>query len=415
MVAHRWALGVGALVLLWATGCTNTTTRPPSVSLDWGRHAPEMFGKQQVWSLPLEVERGGSVDNVYLRGPFLVVVTGGAKDQAMAVERFVGDPSWVLYLDAPPIYPPVVRSGVPTGRGSAETLSPADPITFVMRRGMMVAGLRYGALRYKASFDMVAPAGAPATNGRTLYLPSLTENNIITFDLAGGNFGWDFRVRGGSTASPASPPAASDMVVIASNDGRVYGLSARDALALAPREPVWVDRVGDAITADLGVAGSSVFVASDDTFIYAYSAATGSRLWSYPGIRPFRRGDRDLETTRIAIDGAPTERIDGSPIHASGIVYAANQLGLHAIDATTGIGRWVLADGRRFVCTNDDGNVLIVMKDGSIAEVDGSGQVVGQSDPMLGIMVLTNTVDNHLYLSDGSRIWALREARPEER
>ncbi|MEQ8767608.1 MAG: PQQ-binding-like beta-propeller repeat protein [Planctomycetota bacterium] len=411
MVAPRWALGLCALALLGASGCTSNPTRTNSASLDWGRQAPEMFGKQQVWSLPIEVGQESEVDGIYLRGPYLVVLSSGGQDQATAVERFVGDPAWILYLDEKPIFPPIARTGVPSGRGAASSMTLAEPITFVMRRGLAVADLKYGSLRYKASFDTIAPATAPASNGRTLYIPSLTENNIYAFDLRGGNFGWDFRVRGGATSAPVCPPAASDMVVIASNDGRVYGLSARDAFALAPRDPVWVDRTGDAITAELGYGGPNAYVASNDSFVYAYNAGTGSRVWSYAGVKPFRRGSRPLESSRIREDS----EINGRPIFAGGTVYAANELGLHAIDATTGQGKWVLAEGRRYLCSTDDGNVLILMRDGSIGEVDGAGDVVGSEPAMPGVMVLTNPHDNHLYLSDGNRIWALRERLPEER
>jgi outer membrane protein assembly factor BamB len=66
------------------------------------------------------------------------------------------------------------------------------------------------------------------------------------------------------------------------------------------------------------VANGVVYVGSEDHSLYALSAATGAKLWSYT------TGDT----------------VDSSPAVANGVVYGGSDAGGYALDAATGAKLW---------------------------------------------------------------------------
>ncbi len=83
---------------------------------------------------------------------------------------------------------------------------------------------------------------------------------------------WTYRTEGDIRASVAT---ANGMVVLASMDGKVYGL------ALSNGELKWTFDTSSAVEATPCIAGGSVFVGADDGALHALDLKTGAHRWKY--------------------------------------------------------------------------------------------------------------------------------------
>jgi serine/threonine-protein kinase len=68
---------------------------------------------------------------------------------------------------------------------------------------------------------------------------------------------------------------AGSTVYIGSDDHKVYALDA------ATGHPRWTYTTGDWVVSGPAVAGSTVYIGSDDHKVYALDAATGHPRWTY--------------------------------------------------------------------------------------------------------------------------------------
>ncbi len=134
------------------------------------------------------------------------------------------------------------------------------------------------------------------------------DRRLYAFDSATGSMSWSAAIPGDNGSDAV---LAGESVYVASDGGT---LSCVDAATGSVR---WTSHLGGPGLAapNPSIADRVVFASFDDKQVHALAASTGARLWS-------------------ATTG---DRIEGSPVEASGTVYAgADDGGLYALDAATG-------------------------------------------------------------------------------
>ena len=158
----------------------------------------------------------------------------------------------------------------------------------------------------------------------------------------------------------SSPAVAGGVVYVGSEDSKLYAFSAQTG------EPLWIGITGGAIDSSPTVANGAVYVGSDDGKLYAFNAQTGATLWTAT------TGDKVISSPAVATNGVvyvgsedgrlyafnaqtgatlwtastKSSTIDSSPAVANGVVYVGSGEGrLYAFNAQTGATLWASATG----------------------------------------------------------------------
>ncbi|MGE3284774.1 MAG: PQQ-binding-like beta-propeller repeat protein [Pseudonocardia sp.] len=187
---------------------------------------------------------------------------------------------------------------------------------------------------------------------------------------------WRLRT-GGEVYS--SPTVADGSVYVGSNDRYLYALDADTG-----RER-WRYLAAGAITSSPAVAGGVVFVGGSDQRLHAVDAASGATIWRF-------------DTGGV---------VHSSPAVADGLVYVgcrADQL--WAVDAATGVGRWTFAGGDWFNSSPAvaGGRVYVGCRDGRVYCVDArSGTRRWQHVTSTSVDSSPTVVDGTVYIGSDAR------------
>jgi len=183
-----------------------------------------------------------------------------------------------------------------------------------------------------------ASTGAAATPS-TAYVGSLgsprDNKTLESVNLGDGSVGWGFRTSSRIVATPMLT-VAGDAVIVASEDNTVVALPANPATS-GRNDPLWEtttfasNRAAPALTKDL------MFLGSDDNMLRCLDVHSGSVLWMKGCDAPIRKSPWTLGgqvTTAVSsgAEGAKPTNVEAF----KGYVFAKNELGLHAFDATSG-------------------------------------------------------------------------------
>lgn len=123
---------------------------------------------------------------------------------------------------------------------------------------------------------------------------------------------WRYHTKRGITSSPALHKE-SQLVVVGSQDGTVYGFDAQSGWV------VWRFRTGKPVISSPCLAENIVYIGSADASVYAIEMKTGRQVWKY------------------ATEG----QVNSSPAVANGILYVGSVDGsIYSLDAKTGGLRW---------------------------------------------------------------------------
>ncbi len=200
---------------------------------------------------------------------------------------------------------------------------------------------------------------------------------------------WSFSTSGHVFASPAR---AGDIVVVGSEDGKVYGL---DTASGAER---WRLATNNLVRSSAAVAGSEAWFGGNDGNLYAVDTTTGAVRWK----------------TSLGYE------IVSSPAVAGGAVFVGAD-GVRAFDAATGTPKWTYATGDVVVSSpavsgdlvvvgSNDGNVYgIARADGTERWRVGTGAAVQSSPVISGGVAYVGSLDGKLYAIDvatGKPRWA---------
>ncbi|GCE01003.1 protein kinase domain-containing protein [Embleya hyalina] len=152
------------------------------------------------------------------------------------------------------------------------------------------------------------PRPRPAAGDQATPFPSVTAPTITKKP-------WAFHV-GTPVSSP--PVVAGGVVYVGSDDGYVYAIDATTGTKK------WVFPTGNHIGSSPVVVGGVVYLGSDDGYVYAIDATTGTKKWVFP----------------------TGNRVTSSPVVVGGVVYVGStDKNVYAIDATAGTKKWVFATG----------------------------------------------------------------------
>lgn len=170
---------------------------------------------------------------------------------------------------------------------------------------------------------------APAVAGERVFIAG--DDAVTAFDTTNGDERW-------STESAAGRGSYSAGVQVAEGTVFVYGRMLLAAFDASTGEERWKFTTGLRIEGRPAVSDGTVYVGSDDTYLYALDAATGDRRWRYK------------------TDG----RVSCDPVVTRDIVYVGSEEGtLYALDARTGQKRWQREVGDTDCLAVDGGHVYM--------------------------------------------------------
>jgi outer membrane protein assembly factor BamB len=193
----------------------------------------------------------------------------------------------------------------------------------------------------------------------------------------------------------SSPAVAGSTVYVGSNDRKVYALDA------ATGDLRWAHTTGNFVFSSPAVAGGIVYVGSWDHKVYALDAATGHLRWTY--------------TTG--------NTIESSPAVAGGTVYVgSDDHKVYALDAATGHLRWTyttggaidfsspaVAGGTVYVGSDDHKVYALDAATGHLRWAYTTGNDVRSSPAVAGGIVYVGSWDHKVYALDagtGHLRWA---------
>jgi eukaryotic-like serine/threonine-protein kinase len=152
---------------------------------------------------------------------------------------------------------------------------------------------------------------------------------------------WTFATRG-----PIWGTATIDAgtVYVGSDDGYLYALAAKDG------RPRWKFATQGIVRSRPAVSGKLVYVASDDGCLYAVDARRGTEVWRTDIGNAEPRAQRE----KIGTSSSPTgyDYLQSSPVVTAGRVFVGSLDGkVYALDATNGSIRWTFLAGAKLRAT----------------------------------------------------------------
>ena len=184
-------------------------------------------------------------------------------------------------------------------------------------------------------------SGSPAVAGNVVYIES-ADGRLYAFDASGSNN--NCTSSGPRTCNPlwsgttnstvgafSSPAVAGTTVYVGSDDGRLYAFDAAGGEAScsgAPKtcSPLWTGATRGVINSSPAVDGKTVYVGSDDGRLYAFDAA---------GVASCSGAPKTCQPLWTASTNGP---VNSSPAVANGVVYVgSNDSNVYAFDAAGSI------------------------------------------------------------------------------
>lgn len=118
------------------------------------------------------------------------------------------------------------------------------------------------------------PSGAPALWGGAVYVATVS-GRILCLDAAGGALRWEATLpEGVGEGTRASPVVADGRLFLGGDDGRLYALTARTGRRL------WTFRTNAPLLSSPIVAGPVLYLPAGDGLLYCLDAADGHKRWA---------------------------------------------------------------------------------------------------------------------------------------
>ena len=389
---------------------------PVTVRTDWTQGSFD--SSHQGWNI---FENGIRSDNVSTLGQVWTGPTGGAVDSSPAVVNgiaYVGSADGKLYAfkasgcGSPPCTPqwtgatggavdssPAVQGGVVyvgsadgklyafnakgCGSSSCAPLWTGSTGGAIHSSPTVAGGLVYvgsadsklyafnanGCGGASCSFTWAGATGGPIASSpsvgfvsklhATAVVVGSGDGKVYAFNSASGAKFWSVITGGPVTSSPAFASNVSkdlEMIYVGSADSKLYALKAWSGGV------VWTGQTGGAIDSSPAVAGSRVFVGSDDGRVYAYNAndcglgvPTCSPLWTAGTV-----GMAQVNAAPVVADGLVYVGRD------DGYLYAYNQAGCQSPTCPNAL--WTAPTGApvKAAAAIADGTVFVSSEDGSL-------------------------------------------------
>jgi outer membrane protein assembly factor BamB len=265
-------------------------------------HAVDAVTGNRIWSHPGLGD--WAIDPAVANGAVYVVTGGG--DSVVALEAATGKFLWARATHGGVFGAPAIANGLIYAASNDGHLYALDLAT--------------GAVQWKAPTSSTSEVVTVADG--LVYLGGLSVN-FQAFDALTGRPVWSDRLRG----YPAGSAVVDGVAYVGTSGAPPYKLYALDA---ATGAPIWVRTIPDtAITHGImdtpAVVDGIVYVGTQDGYLYAVDAATGTFRWR------FQTGDSFFLA---------------SPVVANGVVYTGSKAGtIFALDARTGTQLWSYGTG----------------------------------------------------------------------
>lgn len=219
-------------------------------------------------------------------------------------------------------------------------------------------------------------SSAPAVSGGIAYFAGI-NGRLFAQDIVSGQLLWAYQM---PTSMDAPPSVAGQVVVAADRSGNYRAVSATNGTQL------WQGRAFARISARLAATPLGVFVASEDTHLYALDLATGQERWNYLAQYPLHVGPLVLgETVYQGVNGRSLTALEAAsgrklwtldeaaiPILQRGeelIAYASPKLML--VEGATGLPRAVaMAGALRAVIPGPQGSLILIGERGRLERLD---------------------------------------------
>ena len=211
-------------------------------SLKW-----DFSTQNEVWATPLVVNG--------------VVYFGSLDHSLYALNAADGTKEWVFKAEGGIISTPLVINGVVYIGSFDKKFYAIDAYTGTQKWIFNGAG---GWFWSEAAYD-----------SGTIYVGSL-DHNVYALDALNGTPVWPQPFKADS-AVKSSLVIAGGVLVVASEDGRIYGVG------LKTGEKKWeFDRIKAKVLSPLCAAGDTVYINSQDNRLYAFDGETGREVWGVP-------------------------------------------------------------------------------------------------------------------------------------
>ena len=183
-----------------------------------------------------------------------------------------------------------------------------------------------------------ASVSTPAVSGGMLYVGTFADNRLYAFRVSDGQLMWQFQA---GDYVDSSPVVVGDTVYVGSNDYYLYAINAQTG---ALKWKYNCSQPFDSVSSPV-VVNNIVYVTSYDGNVFALNAETGQKIWNHT-------------TSRLS-------SIFAAPAFSNGVIYQTANKTLYALDATTGNELWnftsavqiqscpAIADGVVYIGGND--------------------------------------------------------------
>ena len=230
---------------------------------------------------------------------------------------------------------PAVLDGKLYAAGTDGTISALDAATGKTLWSKHL-GKRHGFVWHHGN-NSVRWAGGPGTDGKLVVVGSL-EGAVQAFDAATGDERWNAQL---SSEVIAAPVIMDGVVVVRTNDGRLYGLDANDGSRKWTYDRSTVPILSLRGDASPLVAGGLVYSGGDNGKLSAITLTDGKTAWE----QTISTGEGRTEIERIQDVDGPIGVVDGV-VYASGyhgqvaalVAQTGRPLWTHVLSSYTGVG-----------------------------------------------------------------------------
>jgi outer membrane protein assembly factor BamB len=196
---------------------------------------------------------------------------------------------------------------------------------------------------------------SPGLSDGKVYVGS-DDGKVYAFDASTGAQAWNYKLSDGPVYS--DPSVTSGIVYIGSYNGTVYALNASTGAKVWSYQTgtyplMYADMQRASVTSCPAVVGGIVYVTSEDGYVYALNALTGSEIWHF-------------QTSGIWLDSSPAITNGVVYVECSGFAVNHSDQQLYALDASTGkqIQTWSI--GGTCSAALYDGTVYVASNNGTI-------------------------------------------------
>ena len=323
-----------------------------------------------AWKFPLqEFVKDASIVCCRIEGKDLFVLDSTNTVHCVEVKR--GVHRWVLELPGEPTFP----AGV-----SGEYMG------YVIKDRLVLLRRRNGS-RILDKHLRILPSTPPAVNAQAAYVGVFIHKQVTSIEAASGITGWSYRFEDFVTVTPRLYGKDADLYLyVASTDGSVVCLDPRPALGIPPDKPVWSFRTRGRNTAELAFSDKHLFVASEDSAVYAFDRLTGAVDWKY--------------YAGCALKKAPQVQGDR--------VFLDTGREFLCMDEAKGTVLWTLEKGD-FLAAVVGKLAYVWTRDGTLALVDlAKGEVVKEMKPEGDCKVVPNMGSAMLVVVKGNDVYGVR-------